>query len=40
MKDLEDIKLEIDEISKKIDAIIENVAQVDPIPKEPENKQD
>lgn len=40
MKDLEELKSEIDEISNKIDAIIENVAQVDPTPKEPENNQE
>lgn len=40
MKDIEDLKTEIDEISKKIDTIIQNVAQVDPTPKEPEEKKD
>lgn len=40
MKDLEELKSEIDEISKKIDAIIENVAKVEPTPEEPESNQD
>ena len=40
MKDIEDLKAEIDEISKKIEAIIQNVAQVDPTPNESEEKPD
>lgn len=40
MKDIDDLKAEIDEISEKIDIIIQKVAQVDPTPKESEETQD
>ncbi len=40
MKDIDDLKAEIDEISKKIDTIVENVERLDPTQEEPEEKRD
>ncbi len=40
MKDIDDLKAEIDEISKKIDTIVENVERLNPSQEAPEEKQD
>jgi hypothetical protein len=42
MKEVDELELkaEIDEISKKIDTIIQNIDRLDPTKKEPETNQD
>ncbi len=35
-----ELKAEIDEISKKIDSIVQNIDRMDPTKKDPEDRQD